>query len=110
MPRFLYSLSRIAHQGNFCRMRAGFSNLSDRIAAFIGKIRVQFFYRLIWAYVSVISAQPRRQLLQRHLPLSECEMLQRIAQKKLPMRNAACTIYCAELVLSRITRWRYRNL
>ncbi|MDZ4752649.1 MAG: hypothetical protein SGI87_13610 [Flavobacteriales bacterium] len=37
-------------------------------------------------------------------------MLQRITQKKHPMRNAAWTIYCAELVLSRITRWRYRNI
>jgi len=77
-------------------MCAGFSNLSDRIAAFIGKIRVQFIYRLICVYISVISAQPRQQLLQRHLPLHAPNMLQRIAQKKLPMRNAAWTIYCAE--------------
>jgi len=34
-------------------------------------------------------------------------MLQGIAQKKLQMRNAAWTIYCAELVLSRIAHWKH---
>ncbi|MDZ4751299.1 MAG: hypothetical protein SGI87_06760 [Flavobacteriales bacterium] len=48
----------------------------------------RYLHRVIRVYVSLISAQPKQQLLQRHLPLRECEMLQRINLKTLPMRNA----------------------